>query len=148
MSRWLAPSFVLATLAACGEPQIIVPDVMTVVALLPTHGSSGVDLGVEPLVYLSHRAASTSQMEASFTLACLGAAVADSCGEPSAAACSSAQPPVVVSYDDAEQVARMVPDSALDGDTCYALTVAAGVEALESDVGPLPVDLTSEFRTR
>ncbi len=150
MRRRLIPVvlFVALCSSSCGEPQIVVPDVMTIVALLPTHGSTGVGIEVQPLLYLSHTAASASAVEAGFTLTCLGAAVADSCGEPYELACTDANPLVVVAYDATGQVARLVPDALLQPDTCYLLVVAAGIEANDANVGALPVDVESSFRTR
>ena len=134
--------------SACGDPQIVVPDVMTIVALLPSHGSTLVAPNVQALAYFSHPAASSAEVVGAFSLQCLGAPTNGTCAQPDDTACSVAEPAATVTYDATTQVARLVPANPLQDNTCYVLIVSAGVESSEPNVGPLPVDVRSAFQTR
>jgi hypothetical protein len=132
---------------ACVDPEIVVPDVMTVVALLPSHGSVDIGVDVQPLIYFSHEAASQAEAEASFSLSCLGAPALGSCNSPNATTCLQADVDATVDYDTVAQVARLTPTAPLQATTCYVLVVAAGLEASLGNVGPLPVEIRSSFIT-
>ena len=138
-----------AWLAGCVTAEITVPDVMTVVAILPSHGAGDIDLDVQPLVYFSHTAFDAGTVERGLTLECVGSADPTvGCAAPDSTGCGTTQVATTVTYDGSTQVARLVPDTPLAGGTCYVLVVAAGIDTTEPEVGPLPVEVRSSFRTR
>ena len=148
-ARTLLALGLMSCTVGCGDAEIIVPDVMTIVAILPTHGSADVSTDVEALVYFSHAASNAGTVLEHIGLSCLGGPDAsDSCASPSGSCSLSAEPPATVTYDSATQVAKVVPLTQLESNSCFVLVVAAGIESSERNVGPLPVDVRSSFRTR
>lgn len=131
-------------LLACGDPEIIAPETVAVVTILPTHGASDVEPDIIPLVYFSTPIGDTAGAAAAVKLTCLGA---PPCSSPTAATCVT--PVATVVFEDARsQVATIRASAPLLDDTCYAIVVGSGIEAADADVGPLPVEIRSSFKTR
>ena len=142
----LAPTLALIALSsmACGDPEVILPDVLRVVTILPGHGQVDVREDVEAYVYFSHPVADIDAASRAIDLECLGA---PPCTAPVADGCT--QPVVSVSFDDGSaKVARIVPSEPLASDTCYVTVVSEGIEAADPDVGALPVEVRASFQTR
>lgn len=147
-ARTLLTLGLISCTAACGDPEIIVPDVMTIVALLPTHGSTNVSTDVETKVYFSHAPTGVATVSERITVNCLGSPDSSgSCASPNSSSCLTASPPKTVTYDSAAQLAQLLPTSPLQSNICYVIVVSAGIESSERNVGPLPVDVRSSFRT-
>jgi len=144
VSRGLVVGATLALVAACGDPEVIVPETLGIVTILPTHGAADVQNDVVSYVYFSHSVADASAAARAINLECLGGAP---CTNPVTSTCVA--PSVTVAFEDAgNQVASLTSSTALLDDTCYAIVVSAGIEAADSNVGPLPVDIRSAFKTR
>ena len=130
---------------ACGDPEIVVPEVMGIVALFPGHGQIDVDPEVEVLAYFSHRASSEAEVTSAVSLACAGA---PPCSEPNPTGCaSSGAVSATVTYDPAGQLARLTPDAELESSRCYVVTIGSGLAAADDNVAPLPVDVRASFLT-
>ncbi len=144
VTRVAAVTWATLTLGSCGDPAVVVPETLAVVTILPTHGASDVVADVVPLVYFSQSVGDTAAAAAAVDLACLGA---PPCSSPTAATCVA--PLIAVTFEDARaQVATITPSAPLLDDTCYAIVVGEGIEAQDSDIGPLPVEVRSSFKTR
>jgi hypothetical protein len=144
MGRRLVSVVLLAGVAACGDPTIVVPEVLSVVTVLPSHGATGVGIDVQPLIYFSSPLKDTTAAARALSLDCLGT---PPCASAAGQGCLA--DPVVASTVTFEvnQVAHIVPDPALQGNVCYAINIAAGIDAADSDIGPLPLDIRSAFET-
>ncbi len=136
--------FGLVSLGACGQPELIVPDIMSIVAILPSGGSVNISTDVQPAVYFSHPAADAEQVKSSLHLTCLGS---PPCTAPTADACGAAAVDAVQSYESANQLGRLAPASQLDSNMCYAFVIDKGVAAEDSAVGSLPVQIRAVFQT-
>jgi hypothetical protein len=127
---------------ACGDPEIIVPDLLSV-DILPSHGAVDISIDVEATVVFSHAVGDADAAAQSVSLACLGLPPCASPTSPSSCPGTSA----TVTFDSGGRVARVAPDAPLARSTCYAVVVAQGVEANDANVGPLPADVRSSFYT-
>jgi hypothetical protein len=135
----------LLALAACGnDPAVIVPEVMSVVGVFPTAGAADVPTNVQPYVYFSHPIADPSAAASLITIECVGA---PPCLTPDASKCSGS--PAVQTTIAADRFsARVVPSSALNPSTCFAIVIGAGIVADAANVGALPTTLRSPFQTQ
>lgn len=145
MRMWSVGVAVATCVAACGDPEIIVPDILLVITVLPAHGSADISVDVEALVYFSHAVADTTGAAASLSVECLGD---PPCATPTSPGNCPATTAATVVFEPNGQTAHIVPDAALAGNTCYAVVIAQGIEASDAEVGPLPVDIRSSFYTR
>jgi len=132
------------SLAACGEPEVVVPNVLQVVAILPNHGATDIGTAVEGRVYFSHQLKSAVAASTRVALTCLGT---PPCNTPVQSGCGSvAEVPADISFE-VDQVAHLAPADPLGVNLCYRLSVTAGIEAADADVGPLGVTVLSDFQT-
>jgi len=143
MWRSLASVLVLSCAAACGDPEIVVPDVLSV-TFLPPQGSIGISTDMEALVYFSHAIQTPTAVQGALSMVCLGS---PPCAAENGQGCS-ADPTVATTITfELNQVAHVKPNQLLTANTCYSIRAAAGVEANDKNVGPLPVDFHSAFQT-
>ncbi len=138
---WLRATLMtlFVALAACGDPEFIVPDVLHVLTILPSHGAL-VGSDVEPVVYFSHTVADTKDAAADISLGDLGA-------PPCSAAATRTPVDITVAFAGGK-VAHLVTSAPLNVDRCFSIDVGSGIEAEDSDVGPHPVEVRSLFQTR
>ena len=136
---------VLAASVACGDPEIVVPGVLSV-EFYPPNGSIGISTNVEGLIAFTHEVADVDAAAAAIELTCLGFPNGTSgCLEP-AGGCTGTTS-ATVEFAPSGMEARVAPDPPLDNGTCYAYRVAGGIEAAAKNVGPLPSDRRSAFQT-
>ena len=144
MTRRLVSVLMLVGVAACGEPEIVVPEVLSIVTVLPSHGATGVSTSVEALVYFSSAVKDATVATEELEVACLGRAP---CADASGTGCA-ADPTVATTVTfEINQVAKLRPDVALTTNMCYGITISAGIEAADKNTGPLPVAIRSVFQT-
>ena len=144
MVRRLASVLLLLGVGACGDPTIMVPGVLSVVTVLPSHGATGISPSVEALVYFSSAVKSPTAAAEQLELDCLGV---PPCGSANVATCvGNAFVSTTVTFE-INQVAKLKPDLSLTTNMCYGITVGAGIEAADNNIGPLPIDIHSAFET-
>ncbi|MBI5510884.1 MAG: Ig-like domain-containing protein [Deltaproteobacteria bacterium] len=132
--------------AGCGQPEVVVPEVLSIVSVLPAHGSIDIGPSVEALVYFSAPVKDAAAAAADVSLDCLGRAP---CETAAVQGCPGASATVAVTTTlEVNQVVHLKPDAALAADTCYVIAIGAGIEAATSDVGPLPIEVRSSFQVR
>lgn len=137
--------FVMGVVAGCGDPQIVVPQVLSVVTILPSQGSTDITPTVEGLIYFSHPLASPETLADHVSLNCLGA---PPCSQPDATSCATQAAQVTLSYDSTAFVVHVLPQAPLAASTCYQYVVGAGLTSSEKNVAPLPGEVDSSFQTR
>ena len=142
---WSVGAAVATCVVACGDPEIVVPDVLSVVTVLPAHGSADISVDVEALVYFSHTVADSTAAAASLSIDCLGD---PPCDVPTSPGSCPATTAATVVFEPNGQAAHINPDAPLVANTCYAIIIAQGIEASDPEVGPLPVDIRPSFFTR
>jgi hypothetical protein len=128
--------------SACGDPEIIVPELLAV-DILPSHGAVEISVDVEALAIFSHDVADTATAAQAISLECLGSPPCASPTSPGGCPATSA----TVTFESNNKVARVAPNAQLARNTCYAIVIAQGVEAQDANVGPLPADIRSSFYT-
>jgi hypothetical protein len=146
LSIALAPVLI----AACGDPEIIVPDVLSIVAILPSHGAIDVGPNTDALVYFSHAVAAPETLGDKITIECLGTAASASatpCATPAFAGCLAALVATEVDYRPDARLALVTHAAPLQATTCYALQVESGIASTEDEVGELPATIRSSFET-
>ena len=146
MARWpiILSMFVAAS---CGEPTLIIPDTMRVISVAPSHGSINVSVDVNAFVFLSHDPALADDAAAAVEMRCLGTPEPErGCNAPVAAGCPGTLRTSAL-FESGGSSVRVIPDTALQADTCYVLTVSQGIEAAEANVGGLPATVRSAFQT-
>ena len=144
MARRLASILLLVGAAACGDPTIVVPEVLGIVTVLPSHGATDIATDVQALVYFSSPLKDTTAAARELTMECLGT---PPCSSPVTSGCP-ADPAVSAAVTfELNQVAHIAPDATLWRNTCYGINVGAGIEAADKDVGPLPLEVHSAFET-
>lgn len=128
---------------ACGEPEIVVPDVLTIVSIQPGHGTIDVAPETEGLVYFSHDVAEPALLDAKISIECLGT---PPCSAPDGNGCGPALPTTVL-YPPEGRLARVTHVTPMSADTCYVLAVESGIASSEEQVGALPVTVRASFKT-
>lgn len=128
---------------ACGDFEIVVPGTLSAV-IAPAHGSVEVGRDVEIFVAFSDPVSDADSALDDIILECLGA---PPCQTPNASACTTDRPVVEGAFVDSNQTARLTPDTRLQPDTCYVVTVEAGIESSDQDIGPVPTALRASFQT-
>ncbi|MEM6532434.1 MAG: Ig-like domain-containing protein [Myxococcota bacterium] len=141
----IRPLIVLGALvgAGCGDFEIVVPGTLSAV-IAPAHGSVEVSRDVEIFVAFSDPVSDADQALDDIVLQCLGA---PPCQTPTASTCTAEFPVAAGAFVDSNQTARLTPDSRLQANTCFVVTVQAGIESSDQDVGPVPTALRSSFQT-
>jgi hypothetical protein len=142
MVRRLASVLLLVGVAACGEPEIVVPEVLSIVTVLPSHGAADVSPDVEALVYFSSPVKNASAATEELAIECLGQAP---CETADPADCADVVSTVTFEIN---QVAKIKPNVILATNTCYGITIGAGIEAADKNVGRLPLAIRSDFKTK
>ncbi len=134
--------------AGCGEPTILIPDTMRVIAVAPSHGTVNVSVDVNAFMFLSHEPQSPTDAAAAVTIRCLGTPDEDrACNAPLALGCPAVQTASSV-YESGGGFIRVAPSAPLQANTCYVVSITEGVEAADANVGPLPVTVRSAFQTQ
>jgi hypothetical protein len=144
MARKLVVVTLLVGVAACGDPSIVVPEALSIVTVLPSHGATGIATDVDALVYFSSPLKDTTAAGHMLSIDCLGA---PPCNSPTASGCVGTTTVASTASFEINQVAHVVPDAVLLKNTCYEINIGAGIEAADSNIGPLPVDVRSAFET-
>ncbi|OGQ90171.1 MAG: hypothetical protein A2289_19935 [Deltaproteobacteria bacterium RIFOXYA12_FULL_58_15] len=129
---------------ACGEPDITVPEVMSV-DFYPPNGSVAISVDVQGLLAFSHEVADPSAAAREISLTCLGSP-SPSCLTPNEAGCTATAQANVI-FEPSGMQARVTATSSLLSNACYLYQVNGGVEAADDAVGDLPSDRRSVFRT-
>ncbi|MFC1612081.1 hypothetical protein ACFL6C_14050 [Myxococcota bacterium] len=130
---------------ACGDPEIVVPSVLSV-DFYPPHGSVDISVGMQGLIAFSHQVADRDEAVNQIGLSCLGSPN-PTCAAPTSEDCGD-MPRTTVTVAPGEMEAHVSLDDNLELNRCYVFQVAAGIEAAENNVGPLPNDRRSMFRTQ
>jgi hypothetical protein len=142
----LGAAVALAGGVACGNPQILVPGVLSV-EFYPPHGSVEISVNVQGLIAFSHEVANPTAAAERIELACLGSPdPLIGCRNPDVTDCP-ASTAATVGFDSDGMEARVTPSPSLQTDTCYVFTVTAGIEAAADTIAALPSDRRSAFRT-
>lgn len=131
-------------LAGCGDPEIVVPEVLSV-DFYPPHGSVQIALDVQGLLEFTHEVADPDDAASKIALACLGTP-APTCATPELTGCP-ATTSAAVTFAPGSMEARVTPATALANNTCYVFTVEVGIEAKAKNVGALPSPRRSAFQT-
>jgi hypothetical protein len=132
----------LTSLVACGDPEIVVPDVLSV-DFHPPHGSVDISVDVQGLLFFTHPVADPAVAASGISLECLGTPN-PTCASPISGCSTSAR----VTFEPGNFEARVVPNASLQSNTCYVFKVAGGIEALDEHVGALPSERRSAFNTQ
>jgi len=142
MTKGLVLALAASTvLAACGDPEIVVPDVLSV-TIMPAHGSIDISRDVEVLAYFSHPVADPAAAADQMSLQCLGA---PPCSAPSSTCTGTTE--TTVTFEANAQSAHLAPTVSLLATTCYRVSVGKGIKAGDPNVADLPVDITPVFVT-
>ena len=144
MGRGSIALVVAAWITGCGDPEIIVPEILSV-DFYPPHGSVQISVDVQGLVVFTHELAEPTSAAAEISLVCLGTPTT-SCAAPEPRGCP-ASTTATVTFDPGGMEARVAPGASLAANTCYAFLVNAGLEAESNDVSPLPNERRPAFRT-
>lgn len=132
----------LSTAWACGEPEIRVPELLTVVTLVPSHGTRDVTPDAQGVVFFSHPIPGDTTDDA-FVLECLGV---PPCASPTGT-CTASRIQLQAVLEPGRQVVRLTPVVSMDSNRCYRYTVFEGMTSTDEDVGKLPVAVRATFQT-
>ncbi|MEM6733213.1 MAG: Ig-like domain-containing protein, partial [Myxococcota bacterium] len=136
-------SLSMLLIVGCGDFEIVVPDPLSA-TIVPQHGSIDTSRDVDVFVFFSEPVADRDSALDDIEVRCLGA---PPCQQPTSSACTVELPALARSFDGANQTARLVPDTPLQANTCFLITVQAGIEAADSNTGAFPVEVRSSFQT-
>ena len=128
----LASLLALLAVAGCGDPQLVLPETISIVAIEPNHGAVGIGVSVTAVVVLSHPLASELDLDKYFVLSRK----------------SDAQELVTtLALSGDGHTVTIDPDADLELDTSYRITVTAKLRGADDDIKPLPVDVSADFDT-
>lgn len=130
-ARLLFPLLSLG-LAACGDPAVILPETLGIVAFAPSHGAVGIDPQVAAAVVFSHPLPADAPLDLHLRLERVAPVQ---------------ELVVALSLSEDRYAVLLDPQDTLAPANSYRLWVGAGLAAEDPDVRPLPVDVAATFTT-